>query len=63
MKYISFVSTSAYVHAKLSIKVCGIMDNFGVTVVILRGGANSGQASIKCCDLACDVRTTTVRKL
>ena len=31
------------------------MNNFGVSVNILLGAANSGQTSTKCCDLACDV--------
>ena len=30
------------------------VDYFEVSVAIVLGGANSGQASIKCCDLACD---------
>ena len=32
-----------------------IINDFGVSDAILLGGANSGQSSIKCCDLACDV--------
>ena len=28
-----------------------IIDDFGVSVTILLGGTNSGQTSIKCCDL------------
>ena len=40
----------------------GLIDNFGVGAAILCVGTNSGQTFIKCCDLACDVGTTTVRK-
>ena len=45
-------------------KVCFVFSYFllhkqktilGVSVVIVLGGANSGQTSIKCSDLACDV--------
>ena len=32
-----------------------LINDFGVSVAILLGGANSGQTSIKCCDLAYDV--------
>ena len=32
------------------------IDDFGVSVAILLGGANSGQTSIKYYDLACDVK-------
>ena len=37
--------------------------DFGVSEAILRGGANSGQTSLNCRDPACDVGSTTVRKL
>ena len=39
------------------------IDDFGVSVAILHGSANSGQTFIKCLDLACDVGTCTFRKL
>ena len=32
-----------------------LIDNFGVSVAILLKGENSGQTSIKCRDLACDI--------
>ena len=32
------------------------LDDFGVSDAILLGDANSSQTSIKCCDLACDVK-------
>ena len=31
------------------------IDNFGISDAVLLGGANSGQISIKCRDLTCDV--------
>ena len=39
------------------------IDDFGISEAILHGGANSGQTSIKCRDLACGVRTIAVGKL
>ena len=33
---------------------CLTIDDFGVSDAILLGGANSGQTSVKCRDLACD---------
>ena len=33
------------------------IDYFGVSVVIVLGGANSGQPSIKCPDLACNTES------
>ena len=32
-------------------------DYFGVSIAIMLGGASSGQTSIKCSDLACDVES------
>ena len=40
-----------------------LIDDFGVRVAILHGGANSGQTSIKCHDLTCGVGTTGAKKL
>ena len=39
------------------------IEDFGVSGATLRGGANSGQASIKCRDLASAIGSTAVRKL
>ena len=32
-----------------------------VSIAIVLGGANSGQTSIKCCDLACDAESTPLK--
>ena len=40
-----------------------VIEDFRVSVTILREGLNSGQTFKKCRDLACNVETTTVRKL
>ena len=37
------------------------IDDFGVSDSILLGGANSGQTSIKCRDLACDVEPPALK--
>ena len=37
------------------------VDYFEVSVAIVLGGANSGQTSIKCCDLACDAESTPLK--
>lgn len=38
-----------------------LMNDFGVSVTILLGDANSGQASIKCHDLACDAEPAPLK--
>ena len=37
------------------------VDYFEVSVAIVLEGANSGQTSIKCCDLACDAESTSLK--
>ena len=38
-----------------------LIDDFGASDAILLGGANSGQTSIKSCDLTCDVEPTLLK--
>ena len=37
------------------------VDYFEVSVAIVLRSANSGQTSIKCCDLACDAESTPLK--
>ena len=37
------------------------IEDFGVSVAILPVGANSDQTFIKCCDLACDVESLSLK--
>ena len=39
------------------------IDDFGVSDFILLGGTNSGQSSIKCSNLTCNVETPSLKKL